>query len=91
MKTLSAIFALVLTVNSFAISFITEDDVKEVLSADKVIEISRNSVKDIADNGCDPFSLMSRSGRAYIVKVGNDSFLFTTPSNLEGLKKCREI
>ena len=91
MKIMSVLFVLAFTVNSFAIEFITEQEVQQTLSADKVIEISRYSVQEIEENDCDDHSLMSRSGRAYVVKKDNKSYLFTTPSGLAGLKECREL
>ena len=75
----------------FAISFITEQDVKIHLQADKVIEINKLFVQTIENNDCTENALFSRSGRTYIVKIGYDAFLFATPSGLTKLKECRKL
>lgn len=84
---------LALPANAFAIEFITEDQVQEQLGAEKVIEVSKYSVKALVDDANDAcqHSMMSRSGRAYVVKQKNESSLFLTPSGLKGLKKCAEL
>jgi hypothetical protein len=84
---------LALPINAFAIEFITEDQVQEQLGADKVIEISKYAVKPLVDDANDAcqHSMMSRSGRAYVVKQKNKSALYLTPSGLRGLTKCAEL
>lgn len=74
-----------------AIESITEEQVQETLSAQKVIEIKRYSVQEFINNQCDLDALDSKSGRFYIVKMNSKSFLYGTNSGLNELELCREI
>lgn len=81
------------SLNSFAISFITEDDVQQGLEAQKVIEISKYSVADklVKENSDCYEATMSKSARAYVVKKDNKSFIYVTAENLEDIQLCGEI
>lgn len=83
---------LLLSLNAFAIAFITEADVQKKLGADAVIEISGQSAQKFVTAGspCDT-ALISRSSRSYIVKKGTDSLLYVTEEGLESLLECASL
>lgn len=82
----------VISINSMAIEFITEAQVGEILEASKVIEISKYSVETLLDspNKC-ALDFSSRSARTYVVKKGNDAFLYLTKEGLQDLTLCRKL
>lgn len=84
---------LALPIRAHAIEFITEAQVQSHLKADKVIEVSKYNVKALLkedDTDCE-HAILSKSGRAYVVKKGDASALYLTPSGLAGLNQCAEL
>lgn len=90
MKTLTIIALSLFAINASAIEFITEEDVQQTLSADKVIEISKYTALDklVEKSSACEQTLYSKSSRAYVVKKSDQSLLFVTPSGLNGLQEC---
>lgn len=93
MKMIMMIATTLIASNASAISFITEEDVQETLGAEKVIEISKyTALEKLVEKSSDcEATLFSRSGRAYVVKMGGKSLLVITPSGLADLKTCSEL
>lgn len=92
MKSLFVVLAAVASFNVMAIEFITEDEVAKELGANKVIEVSKYSVRALIPAGiqCDR-DFLSRGARAYVVKKGQDASLYLTPSGLRGLNVCASL
>ena len=89
---LVALFGTVFSMNTMAIDFITEAQVGEKLGAQKVIEISKYSVESLLEDGSEcAKSFPSRSARAYVVKKGNNAYLYLTESGLNQLSECKKL
>lgn len=91
---ISAFIALTLvSVNAFAIEFISEEQVQDTINADKVIEIGRGPAEKLIEEGNEKCAsaLLSRSARAYAVKKGNESFVYVTASGLRSLQNCGSL
>jgi len=80
-----------ISVNAFALSFITEEDVQETLNAQKVIEVSKYAFEDFIESPACERAYSSKSGRAYVVKLEKKTSLFMTENNLKGLRECAEL
>ena len=92
MKKLLVLSIAAFSITTMAIEFITEAQVGERLGAQKVIAVSKYSVETLMDSGskCEQ-AFASRSARAYVVKKGNDAFLYLTEEGLKDLSLCKEL
>ncbi len=88
MKKLLGLSALLLSFNSFSISFFTEADVEAHLDADKAIQISMIHAEKIKLDNKKCSSLSSKSARAYIVKKEGNAYLYRTNDKLADLVQC---
>ena len=92
MKKLLIMLIAAFSVTTMAIEFITEAKVGERLEAHKVIEVSKYSVESLIENGSEcAQAFSSRSARAYVVKKGNNAFLYLTKSGLKDLAICKKL
>ena len=81
-----------LSANALAIEFITEAEVGEKLGAQKVIEVSKYAVESLLEEGSEcAIASRSRSARAYVVKKGDNAFLYLTQSGLRQLSLCTDL
>lgn len=89
MKTYLVLAAVAVCSFAPAIENVTEAEVTQHLNAAKVIEISKvTGLKLVTVGGDCEMDLRSRSGRAYVVKKGKNSHLYTTEEDLDGLREC---
>lgn len=91
MKKLLIIGLGLISVNLLAIDFITEAEVQRSLGADKVIEVNKYAVEPLLQGNICRDAFLSRSGRAYVVKKGDESTLVLTRSGLRGLTECVKL
>lgn len=75
-----------------ALDRITEEDVASQLEADKVISVSKYQVEPLIAAGsvCAQY-FPSRSAQAYVVKKGNNAYLYLTSSSLQDLVACKKL
>ena len=94
MKKLMLLPIFALSLSTFAIEFITEEQVAQKLGALKAIEVSKYSVEPIIEksgNSQCQGAYRSRSSRAYVVRNDQGAFLYLTPSGLNGLAVCIQL
>lgn len=90
----SILFAVVaaFSINAMAIEFITEEQVANTIGATKAIEVSKYAVQSLISAGSNCASAFaSRSARAYVVKLGNQAYLYLTESGLKDLQVCTKL
>lgn len=88
---MKAVLTLILgSINAFAFSSITPEDVKEALMAQKVVEVNKYEYTEgyIAERSPCRVAVTSRSARAYVVTIENADLLYVTPSGIEELIFC---
>jgi hypothetical protein len=93
MRILFAITTVLFSINASAIEFFTEEEVKESLKADNVIEISKYAAlkRGLIDNPDCKGNAMSKSARAYLVAKDRKVFVYLTPSSINDLRNCGEL